>query len=640
MGKPYARELENISETYHWAAKTSIIKLTKFMKKSIKTPLYVIGSGGSFSVTTFASLLHQQMGFMAKCLTPLEFIEYENINKNCSILIITAGGNNTDILSVFEKSVQINPKNICIISTSTKNKLITKASQIKNVIIHAEKLVTGKDGFLATNSLIATMVWLYRAHINAHSLPYDIPNLNTLVYNGKTNYEFEKELMKKLKDCAKKETIVCLYDNWGKTAAIDLESKLVEAGLINVHLADYRNFAHGRHNWLDKHKEKTCLLTIINPDCEKLAHNTLKLIPDYIPKITISTNNDGPIGSIALVIQILYIVKFFGKNRKIDPGRPGVANFGRKIYHLSIPKNNTNTLSNFEKIAIRKKFDHCSMNNYQTKIRIKYLHNFLKKLSSVKIKSIVFDYDGTLINSESRSSYPSKNIEKHLIQILKNDVIIGIATGRGKSVRNALQKIIPKKYWSQVIIGYYNGSDIGYLDNSYIPRREQHTDLKLLDVFKILEQQNILSKDTHVTFRNKQITLEDVTFDVTQMIQMIQNVSPTKLKNIKIVESSHSIDLLSQDVSKLQLVYTIKNKIPKNYEILCIGDKGGLLGNDYDLLSYPHSLSVDNVSTDPNSCWNLLHNNEIGVTGTIKYLNFLKFMDDSYKFDYEAIEAV
>lgn len=621
MGKPYSQELEKISDTYEWANETPIENIIEFVKRSEKTPLYVIGSGGSFSTTTFVSLLHQHIGIIARCLTPLEFLEYENIDNNCSVLIVTAGGNNTDILSAFDKAVKIKPKNIGIVCTSVNNKLTKKASKIPNVLIHAVKLPTGKDGFLATNSLVATLIWLCRSYISAYSLLYKMPTLNELVYLGKTKESFEEDLKIKLNDFANRDTIVCLYDNWGKTAAVDAESKLVEAGLVNVQLADYRNFAHGRHNWLDKNKEKTCLIALVNPNCEQLANKTLKLIPDYTPKIAISTNYEGPIASISLLIQILYVVKFFGETRDIDPGKPGVADFGRKIYHLPIPKNSSNSFTDFEKLALRKKFGHCNVNDLETKTRVEHLHKFLKSISKEKFSAIVFDYDGTLCDSEHRLTHPSKEIKEKLIQLLENEIIIGIATGRGKSVRAALQKIIPEKYWSKVFIGYYNCSDIGELGNNLTPSREPTDDPNLLEIVKFLEKQKIISKENNVTSRLKQITLEDISFNASDLIRKIKSIDPTKLKNIKIVESSHSVDLLSKDVSKLTLVEQIKKNLSDSYEVLCIGDKGKEPGNDFELLSSSYSLSVDMLSRDIKTCWNLISSQKSGEAATCEYMN-------------------
>ena len=620
MGKPYTQELEKIPDTYDWAKETPIDDLIEFVKRSKDTPLYVIGSGGSFSATTFVSLLHQHIGRIARCVTPLEFLEFENIDSNCSVLIVTAGGNNTDILSAFDKAVEINPKNLGIVCASVNNKLTKKASQIKNVLVHAVKLPTRKDGFLATNSLVATLVWTCRAYIHVSSLSYPLPNINDLVFQEQTELEFEEKIFHQLENFVNCKTVVCLYDNWGKTAATDTESKLVEAGLANVQLADYRNFAHGRHNWLDKNKEDSCLIALVNPNCGELAKKTLKLIPEYIPKIALSTNYEGPVGAISLLIQILYIVKFFGNIRKIDPGRPGVADFGRKIYHLPIPKTNSNSFSKFEEIAIRKKFGHCNTNDPETKIRVKHLQRFLKEISKTKFGAIVFDYDGTLCDAEHRLTHPSKEISKKLIELLKNDIAVGIATGRGKSVREALQKVIPEKYWPKVLIGYYNCSDIGYLDDNNAPSKEPTYDPSLLDMIEFLIKHDIIVKE-NITSRQKQITLENIDFDARFLIQKIKSLNIEKLKDIKIVESTHSVDLLSTNVSKLDLIKWIKDKISNQLEILCIGDKGKWPGNDFELLSQNFSLSVDETSDNENTCWNLTMNN-IGEKGVLDYFSF------------------
>jgi len=529
LGKPFTKELEKLSETYDWAKTTPLDALNDFVKNSAKTPLYVIGSGGSFSATTFASLLHQHVGMMARCLTPLEFLEFENIDNNCSILIVTAGGNNTDILSSFDKAAKLQPKNLGILCASENNKLTKKAANTSNVFIHAVKLPTGKDGFLATNSLIATSVWLCRAYIESYSLPYDLPTLNQLVYQDNSKQKFENILNSKLEEFSDKETIVCLYDNWGKTAAMDAESKLVEAGLVNVQLSDYRNFAHGRHNWLDKNKEKTALLAFITPQCEQLATKTLKLIPEYTPTASFTTNYDGPVGSIALLIQIFYLVKFFGDVRKIDPGRPGVADFGRKIYHLPIPKNDSNSLTNFEKLSLRKKFGHVDTNDTETKLRIKSLHKFIENISNEKFGAVIFDYDGTLCDAENRFTHPSKEIGELLTKLLESNIVVGIATGRGKSVRQSLQKIIPDKFWSKVNVGYYNCADISDLNDNSHPITETETDNDLTFSLEFLKKHSILPKDVKITPRPNQLTLESEFITAKNIHESIETIDKSIL---------------------------------------------------------------------------------------------------------------
>lgn len=617
MGKPYAQELESLSMVYDWSSKTSIDELSGFLKKSAKLPLYAIGSGGSFSATTFISLLHQHSGTISRCFTPFEFLEFNNIDRNCSILIITAGGNNKDILSAFEKAVRLNPKVLGILCASVDNKLTQKASETPNVFTHAVELPTGKDGFLATNSLIATLIWIARAYIESFSLPYVIPKFSRL--NTMIQTEFEK--------FQNKQTVVLLYDNWGKIAAIDAESKLVEAGLVNVQMADYRNFAHGRHNWLDKNKEKTGLLALITPHCELLATKTLKLIPDYIPITSLSTNFDGPIASIALLIQVLYLVQFFGTARKIDPGRPGVANFGSKIYHLPIPKSFPENLTDLAKLALRRKFDNANTTGIGSKSRIKSFHKFIDNISRQRFGAIIFDYDGTLCDYEHRFSQPSQEIGSLLSNLLKNDIVIGIATGRGKSVRESIRNIIPKYLWPKLFIGYYNCADITTLNDDEAPAVGRSTEKNLEIFFEFIQKQRIFSGDAKITKRPDQITLEDSGLSVVDLIKKIEAIDRSKLAKVRIVESSHSIDILSKTTSKLRLVKYIQNLLLDKYAILCVGDRGIWPGNDFELLSTPFSLSVDETSNDPNTCWNFLPcdiNGEFGVLHYFKEVSYVK----------------
>ena len=86
MGKPYANELKHFSNIYEWSNKVPLNEFVSFLKNSSKTPLYAIGSGGSFTAATFASILHQQIGMISRCLTPFEFLGYDNIERKNSEL--------------------------------------------------------------------------------------------------------------------------------------------------------------------------------------------------------------------------------------------------------------------------------------------------------------------------------------------------------------------------------------------------------------------------------------------------------------------------------------------------------------------------------------------------------------------------
>jgi len=77
------------------------------------------------------------------------------------------------------------------------------------------------------------------------------------------------------------------------------------------------------------------------------------------------------------------------------------------------------------------------------------------------------------------------------------------------------------------------------------------------------------------------------------------------LEYIRVVTSTHSVDVLASGTTKLNLLrYLASARQSSHSGILCIGDRGRWPGNDFELLSHQFSLSVDDVSLDPGSCWN------------------------------------
>ena len=322
LGRPYLEEMDNVRRTYEWARTVEIGGLEGFVERRSGDPLYAVGSGGSFTAATFASALHQLGGAMSVCMTPLEFVSCSRLDRRASVMLVTAGGNNGDILAAFERAAASETAGTCVVCASTGNRIIRAASGAGGVDVHAAAPPSGRDGFLATNSLASTMVWLARAYA---SVRCELPRFDELGSCDDGSLEGLRGA----------ETVVVLYDYWGKAAAVDVESKLVEAGLANVQASDYRNFGHGRHNWLDKNG-RTCVVGLVTPGSGALASSTLDLIPPSTPTVKLSTRFDGPAAAVDLTLQSFRLAGFLGIERGIDPGRPGVRDFGSRLYGLGM----------------------------------------------------------------------------------------------------------------------------------------------------------------------------------------------------------------------------------------------------------------------------------------------------------------
>ena len=102
-----------------------------------------------------------------------------------------------------------------------------------------------------------------------------------------------------------------------------------------------------------------------------------------------------------------------------------------------------------------------------------------------------------------------------------------------------------------------------------------------------------------------------------------------RIDDIKIVMSSHSVDVFGGVVSKLSVVENLRETLGiETNNILCIGDQGRWPGNDFELLSTTYGLSVNEVSSSLQTCWNLTPEGHRGVQGSLFYLRCLGRVED------------
>ncbi|MCE2499199.1 MAG: hypothetical protein J4F28_09525, partial [Nitrosopumilaceae archaeon] len=155
MGRPYADELAELSDTYRQALEDSIDGLTGFVNGSLRSPLRVVGSGGSATACIFASILHEQSTYMvSRHATPLEQLDACS-SPGTSVLLISAGGNNKDIIAAFERASSLDRNALGILcSSGGRGKLSRMCASYPSVYVQ-DADIRNKDGFLATNSLLA-----------------------------------------------------------------------------------------------------------------------------------------------------------------------------------------------------------------------------------------------------------------------------------------------------------------------------------------------------------------------------------------------------------------------------------------------------------------------------------------------------
>ena len=618
MGKPFKDELNLLKKTVQWADSQDVEQLQRFLyQKATSDSMVCVGSGGSLSACSFAALLYRlHNGVLASAMTPLELMySGRELIRNSKLLYLSASGKNKDIINAIKCGVKFNESNMMCLSLRKDNPTEKYLEDYPKVKRWCEEIPSGKDGFLATNSLVSTFALLSRA--------YDGEVVTKAIdFNGSYRMSCSYRSLDTV------ENFIILFGAAGEPVARDIESKMSEAALGSALLSDFRNFGHGRHHWFDKRGGDSCVIALVSPVERDLAKKTISCLPNDIPVIYIETELDLPKASIEMLVKAFRFIEDLGKARSIDPGRPGVPTYGRLLYNLNYYKL-TNAILPTEStldVAVKRKVDIEGMRNDALKSYYqKACKAFVNRLNKAVFTTVAFDYDGTLSAADHGNRYKNHlcgKIQKALTQLLENGIEVRIATGRGMSVGEVFRNSFEKKYWEQIIIGYYNGAFLQALnEDSPTLKKWRKEDLNTeLQVLKDELEHRLPSTIVKykITSRNLQISLEEVVseHDSELLYTTCQEIVWDKnLNDIHVWRSSHSMDVVVySQASKLKVV-------ENETETLCIGDYGEFSGNDYELLSTANSLSVDKVSKNVNYCWNIAPSGVKGLDATLYYLS-------------------
>lgn len=636
LGRNYKSEIQKLPSTLDWSIREPIDGLAEFVKDCSPYSLLAIGSGGSYTSASFAALLHEYCtGNIAKSLTPLDMAQTALDSRGTGVLFLTAGGRNPDIRSAFDAAIQREPRSVGVLATRSGGPLIGQAEASSNAHVFDFNIPSGKDGYLATNSLLATMILLSRAYSPTGAVMWNRAGVEEGLLSSETAIdETISSLAKKTEPLWQRPTLLVLHDHFTRPAAIDIESRFAEAALGPVLISDFRNFAHGRHYWLERRGESSGIISLVTPRTEGISKGLMRLVPDGIPKLELNMGMDGIGATVRAIVHSILLAGCAADAQGLDPGRPSVPQFGRRMYRLrslnKLRNNNFGSLSPAAAAAIERKSRTSIARLMGDDLLPSWMNayeDFIKSLTESIFDGVAFDYDGTLCHSSRRFKGPSSEVSKALQRLLEGELPVGIATGRGKSVREQLQACIPRKHWDKVLVAYYNGSDIAPLADEAHPNLDAPNNKDLVRVKELLELQQALYGSIDFVLRPSQLSIQSRGKADAYTLWEVVNDAVIRLApyRLRVFRSGHSVDVVPSDVSKLRLLNSMQKyfALPTDASILSIGDRGRWPGNDSEILSIPNSLSVDETSMDTTTCWNIALPGKSGIDATLEYLSLL-----------------
>ena len=636
VARPYAQEMGRLAQTLTWAGSTPIDDLVRAIGTATHGSLVAVGSGGSLSAAHLLAQTHQSLaGQLARTATPAELIN-EPAPRAASIWLLSAGGGNVDINAAFEDAVAREPRQLAVLCGRAQSPLSAAARHHAYCDLLLFEPPAGKDGFLATNSLLGFGALLTRSYLIATGLGVGWDEIQHQI----EQFLSERNLAR-WRDAAapiwERSTTIVLHGPNARVGAIDLKSKFTEAALGNLHYADWRNFAHGRHHWLAKRGKQSAIVALIGDEDAGLADRTLALIPDEIPIARIKLPGPRPAVALGALVASLWVTGWAGEARGIDPGQPSVPEFGRRLYSLRAANGATARTGGAEIAAIER--EACAScvalaNRGQLVFWQNAYQGFSGKLREAAFVGAVLDYDGTIVDARTRTLPPAEDIIRALIRLIENGFALSIATGRGKSVRKSMRDALPEALWQRVTVGYYNGLEIASLSDDETPNSSARPSPALAAVASRMRAQPEVALCAEHTDRAHQITLEprhalseDHLWLLAQQAILSEGVS-----GVQVVRSSHSIDIIDAKRAKGAVVDAMRESFGDG-TILCVGDRGRWPGNDHELLAEPFSLSVDEVSLDPATCWHLGPLGSRGPSVLLGYLDRVRLRNGRFVWD-------
>ncbi len=606
MRRSYATELKELPSTYEAAREHSVAQAVAETVRA-NLPLLHVGSGGALAVAQLAADLHiRSTGHLATPMTPLR-ASTAHLSRQTGLVLFTARGRNPDAALAIKTARGRGAAHLGVVTSKTRDQL---PAPLAAGDVQVATVPAPSDGFLATNSLLAMATAICTAH--GSTLPGKLPAFSAPEPRPPRNH--------------------CVVVTGPNTAAVgvDLEARLVETGLASVQTVDYRNLAHGRHVGILRNAKTSTIIAIVDPESKEIAERTLDILPTELDILTLETDLEWPASVLDLFVNSMKVVAAAGKAVKVDPGRPGVPEFGRRLYNLPV----LSLLESPIPDPVEKKLLGRHMGNSARASYEKALASWMEDIRHKEIGAVVLDYDGTVCSTKHRFEPPTEDIQDQITRLLDAGILIGFATGRGKSLHDTTRQWLPREYWSRVHVGLYNGTVSLRLSDD--PPESQGCGKHLRGAAERLA--SLGQCGFEVEERLTQLSVSCVQRSMTgiELLPFVRStISRPPVLHLKAVASGHSVDVIASDKGKLTVVQSLSEEI--NGVVLAIGDQGQVDGNDYELLaSSTTTLSVDSCSQDPTRCWNLARNGDSGPRLLLRYLRALKIKGPSAHFIWKS----
>jgi hydroxymethylpyrimidine pyrophosphatase-like HAD family hydrolase len=569
----------------------------------------------------------------------MEFALADGSLADADVFLFSAGGNNPDILSAQQSAVARGARALHVVTNNAEGRLAQPNDELPRAKVHLVPTADPRDGFLATHSLVSAIgALLVASDIAARGTP-----------TGSLGNDFRRaaeavlvaDSRRAMADCfasiRRTDTILILEDPRLSAIGLLIETSVWETALCGVQRTDHRNFAHGRHVWLQHRPREAMILSLVGPESSGIWKAIEKSVPADVRRFCLDLKNCGRLENAIGILRALTIVEALGKATAIDPAKPGVGPFASEIYDSSALLDVTTLLPP----AVRHKRAAMAKADLPDAGSLALIESFdaLKvRLRTATFRGLILDYDGTVVTAAGRYHPPEKPVLAELERLLDGGMRIAVATGRGGSAGESLRDTLSSRFHPEILVGYYNGGDIRTLDVD-IRKSPLATAAAMVEVGRWLDANAALFfPGAKIRSTSVQITIELSSIRNVVDFQRAFTARFAGTPEVRIARSAHTVDLCLASSCKTNVFRKLCETAGiKPEDILCVGDSGDTLGNDYALLGMPFGLSVDQVCCRVNVGWALFGGTARGPEALLHILKaFHRNPGGGFKMDVDA----
>ena len=290
-----------------------------------------IGSGGSYAGANLSSkIINQLYGINTISLLPRD-VYYRNNSQVDQLFLFTYSGTTNDLI---EGTSLIDNNKKYVITKGEIQKVVTKTGIPRNnVITYRTNTNKGKErGFLSFEGALAPASLFLKLYFERKNIDGCEQFIKGSINYWKTYFlTYFKNNKKILSHFLQKGSNFNIFTgDYTESAAIDLESKIIESGIYHCLVHEKKNFSHGRFiNYEHLNEKKNIYFK------QRTTSSYESKLLNYLnngSNIIIESRYDGILCEYDLLVASQYLIYYISNYLDIDISKPTYSEAAMKIY--------------------------------------------------------------------------------------------------------------------------------------------------------------------------------------------------------------------------------------------------------------------------------------------------------------------